>query len=63
MVLLEKLSKKARVVSEYVIVGGLVSSAALFGANQYIKPAVMKLMEKAGDMIERGADRLTRQYE
>ena len=63
MVLLKKLSKKARVASEYAVVFGLVSSATLFGAHQYIKPAVIKLMEKTGEMIEREAARLTRHYE
>ena len=63
MFLLKKLSKNAQVTLEYVIVFSVVSSALLLGAHQYIKPAVMRLMEKTGEMIEREVDRLTRHYE
>lgn len=63
MALLKKLSKKAQAGLEYVIVLSVISSALLLGADQYIRPAVMELLEKAGEMIEREADRLTRHYE
>ncbi len=63
MALLKKLSKKAQAGLEYVIVLSVISSALLLGADQYIRPAVMELMEKAGEMIEREADKLTRHYE
>ena len=63
MALLKKLSKKAQAGLEYVIVLSVISSALLLGADQYIRPAVMELMEKAGEMIEREVDRLTRHYE
>ncbi len=63
MVLLKKLSKKAQVLLEYLIVLNVVGFALLFGTNQYIKPVIVQLMQKAGEMIGREADRLTRHYE
>ena len=63
MFLLKKFSKNAQVTLEYVVVFSVVTSALLLGANQYIKPAVIKLMEKTGEMIEREAARITRHYE
>ena len=58
-----KVHKKAQVLLEYLIVFNVVTFTILFGANQYIKPAMVKLIQRAGEMIEREADRLTRHYE
>lgn len=55
--------KKAQVVFEYIIVFNVVALAVLATANEHIRPAVEKLMEKTGKMIEREVNRLTRRYE
>jgi len=55
--------KKAQVIFEYIIVLNVVTLAILATANKHVRPAVVKLMEKTGKMIEREADRLTRHYE
>jgi len=58
-----RLLKKAQVTFEYIIVFSVVTLALLAAANKHIRPAVVKLMEKTGKMIEREADRITRHYE
>jgi len=58
-----KLNKKAQVLLEYIIILNVVGFAILFGANQYVRPVVVELIQKAGEMIGREADRLTRHYE
>ena len=55
--------KKAQVTFEYIIVFNVVIFALLVAANKHVRPAVVKLLEKTGEMIEREADRLTRHYE
>ena len=58
-----KLNKKAQVLLEYIIILNVVGFAILFGANQYVRPVVVQLIQKAGEMIGREADKLTGHYE
>ena len=58
-----KLHKKAQIILKYVIVFNVVALAILVAANKHIRPAVVKLMQKAGEMIEREAERFTLHYE
>ena len=53
-----KLTKKSQVTLEYTILVGAIVSAVLFAAENHIKPAVIKMMEKSAELIEASLDKL-----
>ncbi len=52
-------SRRSQATLEYVIVLTAIVSAIIFSADRYLKPAVEKMLQKAANVIEKSAEKLT----